>query len=146
MVWSISHGGGVLYSPIVDWLVTVTMPTIDKSQKNNIIIKRSSDVTCTELYHHTSYPIQLSQQTYLVPRVSSLYWIEKNSDDLSFWQQSMSPQWCYFAVKIICALLKQDGVALVGNIRKEIHIPTRTQITCIHLSFVFVAIFFFHLL
>lgn len=31
MVWSISHGGGVLYSPIVDRLVTVTMPTIDKS-------------------------------------------------------------------------------------------------------------------
>ena len=58
----------------------------------------------------------------------------------------MSPQWCYFAVKIICALLKQDGVALVGNIRKEIHIPKRTQITCIHLSFVFVAIFFFYLL
>ena len=31
MVWSIFHGGGDLYSPIVDWLVTVTMPTIDKS-------------------------------------------------------------------------------------------------------------------
>lgn len=43
--------GGNLYSPIVDWLVTVTMPTIDKSSKNKIIIKRSSDVTCTELYH-----------------------------------------------------------------------------------------------
>lgn len=53
MVWSIFHGGGDLYSPIVDWLVTVTMPTIDKSQKNKTIIKRSSDVTCTELYHHT---------------------------------------------------------------------------------------------
>ena len=60
----------------------------------------------------------------------------------------MSPQWCYFAVKIICALLKQDGVALVGNIRKEIHIPTRNTdhmyslkfCVCCHFLFLFAVI------
>lgn len=44
--------------------------------------------------------------TDLVPRVSSVCWIDEDGDDLGFGQESCSPLSCHLRVKVVGTLLE----------------------------------------
>lgn len=47
-----------------------------------------------------------SPVTYLVPRVSSVRWVDEDGDDLGFGQESCSPLSSHLGVKVVGTLLK----------------------------------------
>ena len=77
--------------------------------------------------HYKPFPFCELKTTYLIPGICSLHWIYKDRDDLGIWQKGMSSHWSTFSIKVIGAFFKQDHVAVVTDIRKEIHVPSNNK-------------------
>jgi hypothetical protein len=48
----------------------------------------------------------LKMSTYLIPRVGTFGWIDKNSNKLGSWKKCMGPHWHQLIVKVVSTLFK----------------------------------------
>lgn len=65
--------------------------------------------------------------TDLVPRVSSVRWVDEDGDDLGFGQESCSSLSSHLRVKVVGTLLKVVVGTGVGGQREVFHIPDTQQ-------------------